>query len=322
MIVNKRSRANGQRTWPCWLTALILVIAWTAWPAHAWSNATVTLHADGQFTLAERLFAQQKYILARLEYERFIHFFPNDERVPRARYGVGMAYYAQRQYESAIQAFSPLMETPYVLTDLQAKAFYMAAESHQRLGRPSAALTILRNLEILSDGLSYQDEAIYRSGWIYLSLGEWERARQALNKISPQSRERFRMNALMQQLEKADQIDHLSPGLAGTLAIIPGGGYLYTRRYKDALISFLVNAGLIYAAYEAFDNDLVALGGLITFVELGFYSGNIYGSISSAHKYNRNRQRDFINHLKENLRVSLSARPQNKGVELALQYRF
>ena len=153
-------------------------------------------------------------------------------------------------------------------------------------------------------------------------MGDWERAARAFNKISPQGHEQYRIAELISQLEKADQIDRLSPGLAGALAIFPGGGYLYCRRYQDALISFLVNGLLIYSAYEAFDNDLVALGSLVTLVGIGFYSGNIYGSISSAHKYNRDRQRDFIYHLKNNLRVNLSARPQKKGLELVLQFRF
>jgi len=67
---------------------------------------------------------------------------------------------------------------------------------------------------------------------------------------------------------------------------------------------------------------MIALGGVITFVEIGFYSGNIYGSISSAHKYNRDQDRKLVDRLKENLKVNLSSRPENKGLELSLQYRF
>jgi len=323
MFVVKKLPFKGRRiAWSCWLFVLASLIASVAWPAPAIADAEVVLRADSQFTLAERLFTQQKYQLSRLEYERFIHFFPNDERIPQAHYRLGMAYFAQRQYESAIQAFGPLMEMAYGSTNLQARAFFMAAESHRRLGRPSVAVTILHNLEFQSNDLAFRDEAIYRSAWIYLELGHWEKAGQAFGRISVQGQKRFRIAELIRKLETADQIERLSPGLAGTLAIIPGGGYLYCRRYQDALISFLVNGALIYAAYEAFENDMVALGGLITFVEIGFYSGNIYGSISSAHKYNRNRQRDFIDHLKQNLRVNLSARPQNKGLEVALHYRF
>ena len=40
----------------------------------------------------------------------------------------------------------------------------------------------------------------------------------------------------------------------------------------------MLNAGLILSAWEAFDNELYALGGVISFVEFGFYAGNIYGA--------------------------------------------
>ncbi len=301
---------------------MIMLVVTAIGPVPARADAAVILRADGQFSLAERLFTQQKYTLARLEYERFIHFFPDDERISQAYYRIGLAYYFQRQYEAAIQTFRSLVGVGKLSSEFHARAFFMAAESQLRLGRPSAALTTLRNLEIQVDNQVERDEAFYRMGWIYLDLGDWERAHQVFKKISANSQERLRIPELIRQLETSDQIDRLSPGLAGTLAIIPGGGYLYCRRYQDALISFLVNGALIYAAYESFDNDLNALGGLIAFVEVGFYSGNIYGSISSAHKYNRNRQRAFIDHLKQNLRIDLSARPQNKGLELALSYRF
>ena len=300
MFIKKFSLASVHLAWTCWLALMVSLIVSTAWSTSAWAGTTMVLQADGQFSLAERLFTQQKYQLARMEYERFIHFFPNDPRVPQAQFRLGQAYYVQRQYEDAIQAFKSVLEMEKRSTDFHARAFFMAAESQLRLGRPSAALTTLRNFEIQA---KYQqaerDEAFYRSGWIYLDLGDWERARQAFDKISPQGQERFRIPELIRQLETSDQIERLSPGLAGTLAIIPGAGYLYCRRYQDALISFLVNGAFIYAAYEAFDDDLVALGGLITFLEIGFYSGNIYGSISSAHKYNHNRKRDFIDHLKK-----------------------
>ncbi len=302
---------------------LLFTFAMTAAPdGKSWGQTTFEVDADNQFAYAQALYLQKRHGLSIVEWERFIYWFPEDARIAEARFQVGMAYYAQRQYESAIQAFRPLMEMENTSTEYHARAFFMAAESQQRLGRPSAALTILRNLEILSNDRAKRDEAIYRSGWIYLNLGDWERAGRAFNTISLQGHDRYRIAELNRRLEKAGQIERLSPGLAGTLAIIPGAGYLYCRRYQDALIAFLVNGGLIYAAYEAFDNDLVALGSLITFVEIGFYSGNIYGSVSGAHKYNHDRQRAFIDRLKENLRINLSARPQNKGLEVALRYRF
>ncbi|TFG49307.1 MAG: hypothetical protein E4H40_03200 [Candidatus Brocadiia bacterium] len=79
---------------------------------------------------------------------------------------------------------------------------------------------------------------------------------------------------------------------------------------------------MLHLSNSTFDNDMFALGSVISFVEIGFYSGNIYGSISSAHKYNHDQDRRFVNRLKKNLQINLSLRPENKGLELSLQNQF
>jgi hypothetical protein len=78
----------------------------------------------------------------------------------------------------------------------------------------------------------------------------------------------------------------------------------------------------MYAAYEAFDNDNNALGGIITLVELGFYTGNIYGAVSSAHKYNRTKTGQFIQKLRKNHKVNFSAGFNAKGFCAALRLPF
>lgn len=299
------------------LTAVFSVLAIPSYAA-----TTVTIDADKQFQYAEQLYSQKKYMIAIAEYERFVYLFPGDGRVPESRYQIGMAYYSARWYTEAIQSFSDLIDTEGVRSAYHARSFFMVAESQLRLKRRFAALTTLHTLVTLSDDTDVKDEANYRMGWIFLETADWEKARTYFQKISHQNHVKYRLADLIRDLESAGDIHHKSPGTAGVLAILPGAGYLYCNRPRDALISFLLNGGLIYAAYEAFDNDMIALGSVITFVEIGFYSGNIYGSISSAHKYNRDRDRRFVDRLKENLKINLSSRPENKGLELSLQYRF
>jgi hypothetical protein len=96
------------------------------------------------------------------------------------------------------------------------------------------------------------------------------------------------------------------------LSIVPGGGQLYCNRYQDAMTAFLINAGLIWAAWEAFDNEQYALGSVISFVEFGFYAGNIYGAVSSAHKYNRDRIAEFRERLNQRRQMSLSLAPYQR----------
>lgn len=94
------------------------------------------------------------------------------------------------------------------------------------------------------------------------------------------------------------------------------------ERYQDAFIAFLLNGGLILAAYESFDKGHNALGGLLTFVGFGFYAGNIYGAVTGAHKFNRKENGQFIYKLRKNTRVNLSADLENKSVCLSFQFSF
>lgn len=88
------------------------------------------------------------------------------------------------------------------------------------------------------------------------------------------------------------------------------------------MIAFLLNGAMIWAAYEAFDHDNPGLGGLITFFELGLYSGNIYSATSSAHKYNQKQKHDFLQYLREHSTLEASAGRADEGQALALSYKI
>jgi hypothetical protein len=105
------------------------------------------------------------------------------------------------------------------------------------------------------------------------------------------------------------------------LAILPGAGHLYTERYQDALIAFLANSALFVAAYASFDNGNDVVGGLLTLIGLGFYSGNIYSAVSSAHKFNRRQTEQSIRHLQKR-KFHISAHTNEHGFGFALNFRF
>jgi tetratricopeptide (TPR) repeat protein len=286
------------------------------------SAATVLeVDADTQFDYAEHLYADERFLLAVIEYQRFIYLFAEDVRVEQAMYRIGMAYYTKNQFQEAIQSFLVLIQK-FGEGELGIHSYLMIGECYVELGRTGSAITTLQNLIVVTDDPDVRDEANYRIGWIYLQMALWDTGRVYFEKISPENKAKYRMSKLSAELEEMGRISGKNPRLAGALSIIPGLGYVYCERYQDALISLLVNGGLIWAAYEAFDNDLVALGSVITFVEIGFYSGNIYGSVASAHKYNRVRDRRFFDHLQENLKINLSTRKTGNGLELSFLYRF
>ena len=71
-------------------------------------------------------------------------------------------------------------------------------------------------------------------------------------------------------------------------------GHLYSERYRDAAVAFVLNGAFIWGMVEAFQHKNYAVGGILTFFELGWYSGNIYSAVSSAHKYNRNKKKEYL----------------------------
>ena len=285
------------------------------------SSPSLILSPDRQFNYAQDLFSAKDYLTAVNEYKRFIYFFPEDKRVELAMYRIGMSYYLGGHYQEAISAFKKLTEQ-YFETEYSIKSYYKISEAYINLKAFDQALVDLNNLVTITHDEDVRDEAFYRIGWIYIETASWDNARLYFDKISPKNRNKFRLKKLANELEKEALIPKKDPKLAGVLSIVPGAGYLYCERYQDAFIAFLLNGGLIYAAYESFDKGHDGLGGLLTFVGFGFYAGNIYGAVTSAHKFNRKETGQFIYKLKKNTKVNLSADLENKGVFLSFRFSF
>jgi hypothetical protein len=198
----------------------------------------------------------------------------------------------------------------------------MVSKCYTELNALGFAIINLHNIIAITDDADVKDEANYRIGWIHLEMASWKEAKRYFSKISTQNQNKYRIEKLYAELEKARLIQKKSPQLAGFVSIIPGAGYLYCERYQDALITFLLNGALMVAAYESFDEGHDALGGIISFVGFGFYTANFYGAVSSAHKYNRKKNGQFFKQLENAAKVDLFVDFENKGAGLALQLVF
>jgi len=89
-----------------------------------------------------------------------------------------------------------------------------------------------------------------------------------------------------------------NPAVAGVLAVVPGLGYLYDGYKQSAIASFIVNGLFIWGTVEAFRQDNKGLGVVLGLFSFGFYSGNIYGSITSAQRKNTKEKDDLISQFK------------------------
>ena len=311
--------ANSKR-WKVLVTVFGLLLS-LLMPHFLHARTTLVIKADDQFQFAEWYFAKGEYYRAVGEYERFIHFFPQDPRVALAIYQVGLSYQKGERFAQAVQSFRALIET-YGGTELATKSHFRISESYVNLKQFGNALTALDSLIRQTSDLDVKDEAYYKQGWIYLEMDEWEKAQASFGAITPKNKDAYRLKQLSHDINKRQSLKGKSPTTAGWLAVIPGAGHLYCERYRDALIAFLLNGAMIYAAYEAFDHENEGLGGLICFFEAGLYSGNIYSAVNSAHKYNRKQKRDFFQYLKKHSMLEASAGKVDEGQALVLSYKI
>lgn len=283
--------------------------------------AQLTIDADSQYRYAQSRLDAGAYDEAITEFNRFIHFFPADPKVARARFQTGMAHFGAGRYQAAAAIFGA-QTTDYTGSPLDNEAFFMLSRSHAGQGMHEQAMLDLHNLVALSSEADVIDRARYELAWLHVDQGRWNAADQEFNRITPPNQDRFRVQNIRQALTKSATIPAKNPTTAGLLSILPGGGQLYSGRYQDALTAFLINGGLIWAAWEAFDSEHYALGSVIGFVEFGFYTGNINGAVSSAHKYNRNRITEFRERLNAHRQMPLSLAPTPGGAVLCLTVDF
>lgn len=278
------------------------------------------LTADKQFDLAQHYFTNHEYIWSISEFKRFVYFFPTDDRIVEAYYTIGMAYIALESFNEALKNFRIITDT-FQQSAYALKATFMIASCYQKKNDMHRAITTLKNIIAANDHPDIIDQAYHEIGWIFLEFpwvdGAIEQATFYFLKISPKGKQKYKIDPLVKELghllTRSDEYTYKHPKLAGILSIIPGAGHLYCGRYQDALIAFLLNTGLILASYEAFYKKQPALGSMIGFAGTGFYAGNIYGAVSSAHKINRNQAKKAIDRLKKthNIAVSIGAFDSN-----------
>ncbi len=308
-----------------WMLVSLGVMISVAGPAPA-DAAELVISADRQFAYADTLFNDKDYSTAEVEFKRFVHFFPQDARILEAAYKTGMALFFQERFHDAARQFNDIIrDDPDISSPFTRKSYFMQSRAFMHLGNMGYAQVVLQNFVKLTDHPDTRDRIYLDLAKLHIQASrqpgkdELDQAQAYLEKISPESDLVTEKTDLTARIQQARSIPGKSPVLAGILAVIPGGGFLYTGRIHDAAAAFLLNTGLGLAAWKAFDQNNYALGGVVAVVGGGFYSGSIYGSISAAHKHNHAQK---IRILDRNFSFNTGFALHNKGVFFSLNQEF
>ncbi len=301
------------------IVGLVLTIARTGLT----QNQQLVITADKQYEYAISLFEQKDFETAIVEFKRFVYFFPDHQKIDTADFYIAWGLFEQQKYHESAKAFNQIILKNNE-DDLTSQAYFYQSQAFMKMGNTGYAKIVLHNYLKLTDVSHLKDKIYFNLAQIYLidsingDQGSLVLARKQIMNISVNGWKLYNIDQILELIQQAENTQQKNPIAAGIFAIIPGGGFLYSERYKDAFVAFLLNIGLMVATYQAWEDDNEALAGVIGFVETGFYTGNIYGSISSAHKYNLKQTTKILNR-------TFSIVPkidQKNRIGLSLKYTF
>ncbi|MGA3084658.1 MAG: tetratricopeptide repeat protein [Thermodesulfobacteriota bacterium] len=260
-------------------------------PSLAWPNPAEPLTSEeSQFTFASHLLQHNDYFRAITEFKRYLFLYPSGAKADEANYLLGEALFQTKAYQEAILHWEGVLsQTPG--TPFKEEIQFKTGKAYWALGREDQAMHLWE--KILQEGHSSLKSTAARSVlWGLVKQKNYNSARLLLKNSPLKDSEKEAHEVFFQNAEK---LPYKSPTTAGALAaILPGAGHLYLDRRQDALIAFSINGLFTWAAISSFQQGNSGLGTLLTFIELAWYSGNIYSAINSAHKLNRKLDTDFL----------------------------
>ncbi len=249
---------------------------------------------DRLFRFAESLQVAGDYHRAITEYRRLLSYFPNSRYQKEALKAIFHCYYELEKYLLAADWGKNLLRKgildPIDETDLK---FYIGT-CYFKLGNFSLARTYLSEAPLPTTEKVLEEKSLLMQGLSYAHEFNWKEAETSFAKVSVNSQ--FAKNA--EQCRKLSQngqrLRMKKPAVAGVLAIVPGLGYLYDGYKQTALSAFIVNGLFIWGTIEAFRRDNESLGTTLGVLGVGWYGGNIYGSVISAQRKNIKSKNDLL----------------------------
>ena len=300
------------------LGALLFLLAGGAWAQEAGKRV---IDEKTQMGLGDYFFEDGDYYRAITEYKRFLYFFPESPRVEEALWKIASSYFQGKKWDEALTAADDLLKK-FPLSSWKAESLLLKGRCWAEKKEFSQARHFFQLAREVSPGTAPAQEAQWQTALTYLREERWKEASAEFRKVDPNSKLHPRAEVWARGLDRIDEVPQKSPSIAGALAVIPGAGHLYCERYRDAGIAFALNGAFIWGMVESFHHKNYVVGGILTFFELGWYSGNIYSAVSGAHKYNQRKKKEYLDSLEKEDRFSLGITLRDKQPLLSFRYVF
>ncbi len=232
------------------------------------------------FLFAKFLYKTQQYKLAAEEFERVIFLKPENDT---AKFLLIKSYRFEKQYSFGINR----LEQMFIKQNISMSSKY-ANEYIKLLLLDNQTNKSIEYIK-LNKSLDKQELNNYYISAIMLNRS-WSEANNFIEKNDGVD------NKLKFLCNKANSLKYKSPFLATSLSIfVPGLGKIYSKNWKDGLISFVFIVTNAWQSYRGFNKygPNSAYGWIFGGLSVGFYGGNIFGSYKAAKRYNHKLEDDI-----------------------------
>ncbi|TYT73413.1 hypothetical protein FIM25_15300 [Desulfobotulus mexicanus] len=229
-------------------------------------------------------YQEQKWDLAVLGLDRFIHACPEDSRRHEAAIYLALSYEKQGKTEEAAGLLRHIHREGG--EPEASMAALVLASLYAGEGEAGQSVLWAENLLRSMENEDMRTAALWMAGGQYLKAGNFQGAAARWDFLTGEDRREA--EGLWVAWQERPEKGRKSPFLAGFFGVVPGGGYFYTGRRQAGTTAFFLTLGMGAASWEAFDQDLPVLGTFLGLITLGFYGGSMKGGMDEVRLTNRN----------------------------------
>ena len=286
------------------------------------ASETNVMSSEEVFFLAKELEKDGDYQRAATEYKRYIVFakrHPEQENPYKeeAYFQHAVSLEKAGEFDLSLKAYEKFGEH-FPKSVRISEGIIKVGGIYEQAGDLKNAKIRYEQMISYSPESSHADTARLRLSFIHLSNNAQPEAVEMLKNVKTNQAKEKSKN-ILNTISEIEKLKLKRPAMAGTLsALLPGAGHLYVERPRDAGFAFLSNVLLIAGIFEAFDEGHDVLGGVLAFLETGWYTGTIFSAVSLTHKYNQSLKGKYL----QQIQPFVSFKDNESAAGLAMRWQF
>lgn len=257
---------------------------------------TQEIHDQG---FADYLFKEGEYYRAITEYYRISYMYMDSTKKAELFRKIGLCYFHGADYDGYISFLKKKRLFFELNPIIHAEMNLYLGKCYYYLNQYPKAIYTLEGSNISPDNIFFNEKQLLLAIF-YTRTFDWKTAIKKMQLIEQDSSQKLVAENFSRSLKNFSNLPRRSPFWAGfSSTIIPGSGYIYCNRIGTGITSLVINGLLVWAISDATKQEQYGLATLAGFLGIGWYIGNIKGSVEAANIYNSNIRNKFIDHLLE-----------------------